>query len=566
MEYDAVRGWYRVELEGMASAGEHNETLRSATVRLTNPGREPAAVRLLFEQSASAMHIPGVAEITGVSVLLRDGDGFPLGLPVQISKNWHRQPQLDLRYQGVWLHAFTLLRVPAHSRVELELVVAHAHWGGVPAASHAQLSLIGWGGNQLWDQSAIGAWGESICYEPDQVQAEAAVLDVRPLMVWGWGRKRWHWTNNVGGGDFFRCFDADGARQYPARMRTAYHRNCPNLTEVSYAGQTYGGKLEHRATVSIHRTDDIVRGIYRLRLDVVEPADVSRFVILQIGADTYSYTGERRIAMGDERGVVREWQTQWGGDRYRTDPMECRGRLPWISLHEAVVQGDARNGAWANRGLVIRHWEAVLGGERALPWIAERGVRARGEDTSVLDILPPPGLTRLLPGDYVEATIEHLVVPQYAGDYYGPNRNLRAALERHENTWRMVHREAVGNDLEVAVSQGALLSVRPTAVRALGDRAEFAITGGLGYVPITIAGLSGYREPVLEMREGGGRWRLVDQSVHGRDFWQADYDPSAGAWDITYTVPLDSPEDARVRREFRFRLEGGQASAPKPHP
>ena len=62
-------------------------------------------------------------------------------------------------------------------------------WGGVPAASHAQLCLIGWGWNQRWDQAAIGSWGESICYEPEGIQVRCMIDDVRPLMVWSMARQ-----------------------------------------------------------------------------------------------------------------------------------------------------------------------------------------------------------------------------------------------------------------------------------------------------------------------------------------------------------------------------------------
>jgi hypothetical protein len=124
-------------------------------------------------------------------------------------------------------------------------------------------------------------------------------------------------------------------------------------------------------------------------------------VIFQIGADTYSYTGERRMALGNEAGLLREWDTQWGGESYRTEPVECTGRVPWVSLHDAVPRRAADDrGSWANRGVVIRCWNARLGGKQAAPWIAERGVRARGADTSTLDVVPPPGLTRLEPGDF----------------------------------------------------------------------------------------------------------------------------------------------------------------------
>lgn len=63
-----------------------------------------------------------------------------------------------------------MFTIPAGQTVQLEYTSVNALWGGVPAASHAQLCLVGWGSNQLWEESAIGAWGETICYEPDQGQ------------------------------------------------------------------------------------------------------------------------------------------------------------------------------------------------------------------------------------------------------------------------------------------------------------------------------------------------------------------------------------------------------------
>jgi len=338
-------------------------------------------------------------------------------------------------------------------------------------------------------------------------------------------------------------------------MRTIYHRQGPCLTEVTYAGQLAKGAVEHQTTVSLYRTDDITRGIYRLRMDVKEPLTFSRFVVFQIGSDTYSYTGERKMALGNASGLVREWQTQWGSQAYRTEPLPCEGEVAWVSLHEAVSRDRSRSGAWANRGVVIRNWEAVLGGKPAGPFAAEYGPNARGRNTSTIEFIPPPGVTRREPGDRLEATFEHIIVPQFAADYYGPNANLRAALQKHENTWRMIHREAVGNDLNVEVRSGTLERLRPAVrIRTADGRAEFAITGGHGYVPITICGLRTCRRPTLQLREPRGEWQAVDQSVHGSDFWQTDYAADTATWEVTFSVPSDTPGDRPTRREYRFAL------------
>ncbi len=118
-------------------------------------------------------------------------DGSPAGIPVQISKNWHRDKKTPLRYEGPWIHGSTLIEVPPNTSRNFQYAIAYARWGGVCAASHAQLSLIGWGHNMFWDECAIGSFGESICYEPGRTQRRSFITDVRPLMVTWKDDKKW---------------------------------------------------------------------------------------------------------------------------------------------------------------------------------------------------------------------------------------------------------------------------------------------------------------------------------------------------------------------------------------
>lgn len=546
VRFDAAFGAHRIDIDGVTpsiptdGADRKNDTIERVKIILANPTDREQVARLAFEKNN------GGFSVTGISAILRDLDGHPTGIPVQLSKNWHGRHDGGTHH-GQWFRGCTQVRLPAKTTIPLELTIAYGHWGGVAAASHAQLCLIGWGSNQLWDQSALGSWGESICYEPDRAQAQCLVTDVRPVMVRAMGNGgQWGWTHNVGGGDFFRLFGSDGKRVFPGRMRTAYEKQGPCLTAVTYAGHC-GEGIEHAATVSLGRTGDIVRGTYRLRLDVTRAMDFSRFVILQIGADTYSYTGERKMALGNETGLIKEWATQWGGNTYRTQPMECTGRIPWISLHEAVSRADRKkqkDGAWANRGLVIRSWQARLGGKPAAPWMAERGITV-GEDSSTVDLIPPTGITRLEPGDFVETTIEHLVMPMSAGNYYGPDEGLRAALGKWGDTWRMIEREAVGNDRRVTVTTGTLEGLHPAVtIRAMDGKAAWTIAGGLGHVPITVTGLPAPRDQTLAL-DG----RPVDQTVHGHDFWQTDYDAVSRTWSRTWNVPLDAGRPHALRLE-----------------
>jgi hypothetical protein len=81
----------------------------------------------------------------------------------------------------------------------------------------------------------------------------------------------------------------------------------------------------------------------------------------------------------------------------------------------------------------------------------------------------------------------------------------------------------------VEIQTGTLERLYPAVrIRAADDRAESTSTGGLGYVPITFTGLASPLGHALYL--DGQR---LDQSVHGNDFWQTDYDPAAQRWEMT---------------------------------
>lgn len=539
-EHDPVHGWYDIFLR---NDGIGNDRIERVKVELTNPDSEERTIRLNFHKRVAT----GVYGITGISAIIRDKDMNPIGIPVQLSKNWHRGD--NALFEGPWFRGFTMMSIPAETNVEFEFTLVNAKWGKLPAASHAQLSLVGWNGgwgdNQLWDQSAIGAWGESACYEPDGGQVQTMITDIRPLMIQSLDPalkpKKWNWTPNVGGADFFRFYDQSGVKQHITRIKAQYKRYCPNLTEVTYAGTTSGNEADYELTTSIYRSDDYVRAVFKIKLTVNEPIDFSRLAVIQVGSETYSYTGERKFAFGDESGMIEEWGTQWGGSSYRKTGLNTDGNLPWVSMHEAVNRTPSEWGSWANRGLIVRKWDAKIAGVPAKPYFSEYGAVARGTATSLVEINPGPGTNQLLPGDYIEAEIVQVIIPQQALSYYGPNQNFFKELVDNENTWKPVYREAVGNNLALSVKKGTLLHTFPPVVEVnSNNEAEIEVEGGLGFVPFTFTGLTSYKDFSVKIWKEGKEISFTDQEAHGKDYWQTDYDPIKKTWEVTYSVPLDS--------------------------
>jgi hypothetical protein len=484
--------------------------------------------------------------ITGFTPMLCDADGNPTGIPVQISKNWHQnKAKGDLPHQGPWFHGCTFVRLPPHSKREFTLAIAYARYGGVPAASHAQLSLIGWGVNQFWDQAAIGSFGESICYEPGRVQRRCSIDDVRPLMTLSTPEtKPYGWAGNCGGGDFLMWIDNAGHYQGFRRTRTEYRAYGPCLTDVRYQEETARGEIASCVSVSIARSDDYLRAFYHLRYDVRQPVQWQRLAFFQLGADFYNETPGRRVAVGNAGGVREEWEPAQVKAVYDRPAAALPGDNPWLSIHGVERPAVRQGGVAATRGLIIRSWKAVLGGQRcAQPHAAFYTTEwGKGNFRVAAELAPPADLQSLRAGDFVEADLEFVVFPADPAAYYGPNEAFRKELEQHADTWGMVHREAVGNALAVTPQKSKVERNYPlTLAAARKQQAACTVAGGIGYLPVTFTGLSDYRG--FELLVDG---EPLNQAVHGNDFWQADYDSQSHEWRITYNLLRDGKGASRL--------------------
>jgi len=514
---------------------EHLDRLDRWHFTLRNDSDRPAVARLMFVQEK---YLP----ITGFTPMLCEPDGTPTGLPVQISKDWHLRPKIGVvPHQGPWFHGCAFVRLPPNSKRELVFQMAYARYGGVFAASLAQLSLIGWGHNQFWDQTAIGSFGESICFEPGRVQRRCFIDDVRPLLTLPQGEpaKPWGWAQNCGGGDFLMWQDAQGIYQPMVATRTDYRAYGPCLTDASYTEESAGGELAARMDVSVPRSQDYLRTFFHLRYDVRRPMQWRRLAFFQLGADFYNDTPARRVALGEANGLHEEWEPKYGKDVYDRSAVPMTGAQPWVSIHGVDFSALGKKGAAAaSRGFIVRSWRATLGGKPVpQPHVSffcnEWG---KGKNRAVVELAPPPGIKELLPGDFVEADVELVVFPADAAAYYGPDKEFKAVLPKEADTWQLVQREAVGNALKCSPRSGSVLNPYPLRVDLDAEqKAEVIVIGGVGYVPVTFTGLtvaSGYALSVDGER--------VYQGIHGNDFWQTDYDSATQRWQQTYNLELSA--------------------------
>ena len=511
---------------------EHLDRQDRWSVTLRNDGEEPTVARLMFTQEK---HLP----ITGFTPMLCEPDGTPTGLPVQLSKNWHiRAEKGRLPHDGPWFHGCAWVRVPPKSRRELVFQMVYARYGGVCAASHAQLCLIGWGHNQFWDQAAIGSFGESICFEPGRVQRRCFITDVRPLMTLSREpeAKRWGWAENCGGGDFLLWKNEEGRYQSLKGTRTDYHSQGPCLTAVSYTEETQGGEIAARMDVSVPAANDHLRTLLRLRYDVRQPVQWQRLAFFQLGADFYNDVPARRVAIGDVAGLREEWEPRRAKDEYDRIALPLPGEGAWVSVHGVERAVLKKGQAAASRGFIVRSWKAVLGGKPAAPHLSTYCTEwGKDNHRTSVELAPPPGLTTLQPGDFVEAELELVVFPADSSAYYGPDTALRDRLSRDADTWRPVHAEAWANALKPTAQRGVILKNYPLTIRVdEAQQAHATVPGGLGHLPVTFTGLT---SPKGHHPQANGQ---------ALTHWQTDWDAGTQRWQITCNVPTQEGQKLEI--------------------
>ncbi len=559
--WDPTLGAFRVDLRPLQNAGApgganyeqakfHNWYGRHR-LELKRAGSGPISVPL-------AMHGPNRISwsITAGSPIWRDEKGDPLGVPVQISKNWHGQS---------WYHLYSQPTLPSAGTKRMELTVASARWGKVYAASHAQLSLIGWGkAGGHWDESAVGAFGESITYDPDVNLGRAMVDDIRPLLVRS--DAKWNWSGNVGGADFLRYRTASQSywERRMARVRSVYRATGPNLTDVTYAGLSSDGAIRGDMRAQLVATDDMVRVYYHLDYTFEKDVDYHTLAFFQVAADRYADNGFRQYGYGNAKGklfsgtLVNHKATGYASDAHRG--IAVPGEAPWALLYDSNKGAGKLPEMYANVGFVVRQFKAEIGGKTlTTPYLnitrTHNGTSQMAFQLGLPHTKGSPwcgaackGKRRFIPkGSRVRATLEYVVLPAEKSRYYGTNSLLTGTAAQHYKSHELMRRIAAGNRLQVVTKTGQLTRTYPINVNVAPGAlaADLTVEGGVGYTPITFRGLHRHDGWQLQ-RAVLGAWKAIDQSVHGADFWQADRDPGGKTWSLTFSVANSGKQRYRL--------------------
>ena len=488
------------------------------------------------------------ANITGLCPLLCDKSGRPNGLPVQLSKNWHK---------GSYFMGYTRLPVKP-GRSEYLFRIVYGFYGTLPSASHAQLSIVGYtrsdAGNGRWDQLAIGSWGETFCFDMDMSLTNVAICDVRMLMARnGLNGAKWGWTDAGWGGDWLGMKNSLGEKLAFNGMKTAYLSHGPCLTDVRYTG-FYGAKREVSLEAEVHtlRTDDYARTFQKLKYTFNTATKTEGLWLYKMGGTPTLVTP--KVAYGNRDGLISELATPPSmkeGDLFlKETPLTGNG--PWWVAFPGAVHIKGRDWGTGYRALVIRSYKARVAGRTFDKPRISLPVQCVYPDAKGVNVnchmVAPEGVAEFQPKDTVEMDVEWITLPKVTDDYYGPNEAFRRHVADNPASWKTTHREAIGNDLKVVAKGGQVLDRYPIVIRTEALPVTVDIDGGVGFVPIRFSGLKSQEVTLFEVKEG--KELKLDQSAKGNDFWQVDYDDASGCYSVVYNLPMEkNPRSTWVLKE-----------------
>jgi hypothetical protein len=524
--YDETYGGYVVTIDklkrpfpgGYVKISDYDEF----DIILDGHTAEDTMVPILFK-------LPNPANITGLVPMLCDRNGAPTGIHVQLSKNWHN---------GSYLRAYALVPVKLGPSL-YKLRIPYGFYGTLPSASHAQLSLVGYGGNQRWDQLALACGGEAITFDVDMSLTDIAACDVRaPLGRTGKGGNTWGWTDAGWGGDWLGIYDTDNRKLTFADMKVAYLAHGPCLTDVLYRG-AYGSdrSVMLEARIQLPRTDDYGRTFQKLTYNFERELETANSYLMRRHARSL----DRVVAYGNGDGLIAEVRvtgTMKKGD-HLIPPTELKGPAPWW-----VAFPDRAQPPTGYVSMIIRDYTASFGGNPSSnPTLMARIDHMEGDQAKIEAwFVPPPDVKSYQLGDWVKMDTEWAHLVTKADHYGGPNEAYRKHLTENPKSWKTTYREVQENAPEVDVKGGTLLQKLPIVIKATEPTVSVTIQGGIGYVPIRFEG--------LETADGNVVYEVVDdkevkldQSVHGNDYWQTDCD--GGIYRMSFNLPVDGKPASR---------------------
>ena len=425
---------------------------------------------------------------------------------------------------------------------------------------------------QQWESSAIGSFGESFCYDPEMAHGTRAfVNDILPFLTYGVSGEKYNWSNGVSGAGFLNYYNAQGEQINMKSITTRFMMPGPVMTQTVYTMVTQDEAVAAEYTVNMSGTDDAARVWHSFKYTFLKDTEFSRLAFYSLGTDNYntSYSrvrvgnldGPCDITLGDtvyKNGDISTLGLEKGYIGART---QQRAEIPGKGLYvlfrdcEKYVEAYGRP---ANKMMDVVSFEANINGKTydkpALSINMSTPAFGTAYLSPVAELCPAAEVgDTIKAGSTVCGTVVFTALPTHNGEgengYYGTNP---AVLDLpKENYAEAVCRLFVQRDAyEAEVVRGEIKRKYPLSIEAQENGAEVMISGGNGYLPVTVTGLDrpfGFAAQVFT----NGEWVSVAalRGVSEGECRQCYYNSATGKYELTFALACAYPDTV-----LRFRL------------
>lgn len=483
VHYDARKGCYVV---GTTTSGsfqkEFYETpnrYETATFRLRNDARA-RKITICHES------VVGGGIVEGGAIL--DGDGHPLPIVVQVSKNFAGEKEEKFYHPQDTPFSETFFPLYLEPDEAMTLTSLHLYQN--------------WGRHMTKHWSSLGAWmdyfhsstgvTETTCYVPFKFAGigGVSIADFRAMsQETFWNGQPQH--DNIAGHSFLSFFDGE-SWQHSQYESTVYRSTGPNWYDIQLNYVSTDGSIKVTADIWETPQADELRSFFHCRYEVLRPlviADAAanfRFLSMTSAIQRLRFT--RFAASGTDDLAI----------DFSKSPFPVKGlSLPKQNATLAVYGDHVRNRG--SNAVVIRNFTGPRGMGPAVtlqvgPY-RERLRSERAEDTRLV-LVPDVETLELYPGDTFE--IDGFWLP------YGSRDN--ADTPRRETVTY-----GAASPKVTSCVRGSVISHLPVKIKAHENGAEFCIRGGRDLVPVIVTGLTDWQYPRIWRKEKG-RWRLLSHA------------------------------------------------------
>ncbi len=527
-----------VEAPLPSEAGQHacfaRPDLSTYNITIENEASYNSVARLVLIRRKGGL---GIVSVVPLILYSQSGKFVQTGIFIQTSKNWHTNPQV-LYAETELLEAVTYWEMPPKSRLVFQIQLLYGNFGNLPAVSHAQLSLIGWGrSGGLWEQVAHGCdGGESITFEPDGNHRDALVNDIRPVYTCSIssnddGACLSGWTENVGGANVLAVYLDAGFRRRieEVKIRSVQRHTGPVMTNVSYIGKMsrHPGVMLMR-TISTTQTEDFARHFFSFAVSAKKKSGKRRkkytISLFEMGTRMYNELEISTVYYGDKRGLLGSVNLKGIMKKNARISFPKSTVLPiWFALDGESLFYHSTTQVRSFRGLILRSTNVKF---KALRFHLRRSMYTNGWMliAAIRNALSSP----------LRGFFEMVVAPKRPEYYRGTDAAFVSFL-KNEPLWRIIHEEAIANDFRVLqLSSGHHLEraypirIRIGSERVVSFKVMSKARGSNGLVPVTLANSKHECEKIRLRMDG----EPVDVA------FQANRDDGDGRFDCTALIDL----------------------------